>query len=298
MPDKKIDESLFANIARIEVKTRKMVNNLFSGNYQTVFKGDGMEFDEVRQYQPGDDIRAMDWNVTARNQSPFIKVFKEERELTLFLMVDLSRSGHFGSTGNFKVELSAEICAALAFSAIKNGDRVGLLSFTDRVEHYIAPGKGRGHVLRLIRDVLNFEPEGTGTDISMAIDYMARVQKKKAIVFLISDFIDNNFEKALRATGSKHDLIAIHISDPIERELPKVGRVALRNAETGKIALINSDNEMVRDEYKRLEKERMLRLDTLCAKASIDLVRIDSAKSYVEPLIKFFRLRERRSLTG
>ncbi len=298
MPDKKADESLFANIARIEVKTRKMVDNLFSGNYQTVFKGDGMEFDEVRQYQPGDDIRAMDWNVTARNQSPFIKVFKEERELTLFLMVDLSRSGHFGSTGNFKVELSAEICAALAFSAIKNGDRVGLLSFTDRVEHYIAPGKGRAHVLRLIRDVLNFEPEGTGTDISMAIDYMARVQKKKAIVFLISDFIDNNFEKALRATGSKHDLIAIHISDPIERNLPKVGRVALRSAETGKVALINSDNEMVRDEYKRLEKERMVKLDTLCAKAGIDLVRIDSAKSYVDPLIKFFRLRERRSLTG
>ena len=285
-------------IREIEIRTRKIVDNVFSGEYHTIFKGMGMEFSEVRQYQPGDDIRTMDWNVTARAGEPYVKVFKEERELTMMLVVDVSASGAFGSHENYKVEIAAELSAALAFSAIKNNDKVGLLAFTDKIEQYIEPRKGRAHVLRLIRDIMFHKPEGFGGGIASALEYLYQVQKKKAIVFLISDFIDEGFERQLTATGKKHDLIAVRLDDPRERTLANVGRMALSDAETGEVVVVNTSDYNVRAEYEEKQKLRRERLDKIFRASGVDQIKIECEKPYFEPMVRFFKERERRRRFG
>jgi len=287
-----------ARIREIEIRARKVVNNIFSGEYHSIFKGHGMEFSEVRPYQPGDDIRSMDWNVTARYGEPFIKVFHEERELVMTLLVDLSASGDFGSISRFKSEIAAELCAVLAFSAIKNNDKVGLIAFTDKVELYIAPKKGRTHVLRLIRELLYFRPERNGTNILSALDYMNKVIRKKSIVFLVSDFMSGAYESALRATAKKHDLIAVRMCDPREESLPETGYVAMRDAETGANFVIDTSDRKLREEYSKAIEEENKSRDRMLASAGVDQVVISSDKSYIEPLIKFFSLREKRRRFG
>ncbi len=287
-----------AKIREIEIRARKVVNNILSGEYHSIFKGHGMEFSEVRPYQPGDDIRSMDWNVTARYGEPFIKVFHEERELVMTLLVDLSASGDFGSGDRFKSEIAAELCAVLAFSAIKNNDKVGLIAFTDKVELYIAPKKGRTHVLRLIRELLYFRPERSGTSIVSALDYLNKVITKKSIVFLVSDFMSGNYQNALRATAKKHDLIAVRMSDPREESLPETGLIAMRDAETGANIVIDTSDRRLRAEFAKAIEEENRDRDRMLTAASVDQVVISSGKSYIEPLIKFFKLREKRRRFG
>jgi len=228
-----IPKELAKKIRYIQIYTSKAVNDSLAGEYESVFKGRGMEFDEVREYQIGDEIRSIDWNVTARMGEPYVKLFVEERELTVMFLVDLSASGAFGSTRQIKNEVAAEICALLAFSAIKNNDKVGLIVFTDQIEMFIPPAKGSTHVLRLIRDLLNFTPRQTQTDISVGIEYLARVTNKKSVVFLISDFLGEGFEKQMRVLGKRHDLIAVSITDPREKQMPNLGLIQLEDAETG-----------------------------------------------------------------
>ncbi|HYW68387.1 MAG TPA: DUF58 domain-containing protein, partial [bacterium] len=228
-----IPQEILKKIRRIEIRTRRLVADVFSGEYQSVFKGRGMEFTEVREYLPGDDIRSIDWNVTARTGTPYIKKFEEERELTIMFVVDASGSGAFGSVSRFKAELAAELCAVLAFSATRNNDRVGLVMFSDRIEKVVPPQKGRRHVLRVVRELLYSTPEGTGTDIPMALDYLANVVRRHAVVFLVSDFQTSGYDRALAVANRRYDLIAVDVSDPREQELPRVGLVELEDAETG-----------------------------------------------------------------
>src|SRR2546426_12701490 len=228
-----IPKEILKKVRQIEIRTNREVTDVLGGQYHSVFKGRGMEFEEVREYLPGDEIRSIDWNVTARFDHPFIKKFKEERELTVMLVVDVSASGQFGSVRQRKNELAAELAAVLAFSAIRNNDKVGVILFTDRVEKYIAQKKGRRHVLRVIREILAFEPEGKGTNLRLALDYLNRVQRRRAVCFLISDFQDEEFRKSLRVAGKRHDVVALSLRDPREEELPAVGLVELRDAETG-----------------------------------------------------------------
>lgn len=292
------DSDLPARIREIEIRARKVVNNIISGEYHSIFKGHGMEFSEVRPYQPGDDIRSMDWNVTARYGEPFIKVFHEERELVMTLLVDLSASGDFGSEKRFKSEIAAELCAVLAFTAIHNNDKVGLIVFTDKVELYIAPKKGRTHVLRLIRELLYFRPERSGTDIVSALDYLNKVVRKKSIVFLVSDFMSASYESVLRATAKKHDLIAVRMSDPREESLPETGYIAMRDAETGANIVVDTSDERLRSEYADTVKVENRNRDKMFIAAGVDQVVINTVKSYIEPLIKFFKLREKRRRFG
>ncbi len=293
-----IPSDLLRKIRHIEIRARKAVNNVFSGEYHSIFKGRGMEFAEVRPYQPGDDIRSMDWKVTARTGQPFIKVFHEERELTLMLLVDLSGSESFGSVKNFKSETAAELCAALAFSAIRNKDKVGLIAFTDKVELYIAPKKGRAHVLRLIREVLYFQPERKGTDIAAALDYLSNALNKKAILFLVSDFKDEDFEKPLRATARAHDLIAVKIRDPREEALPDVGLITLNDPETGDTVAVDTSSKALRQEYASSVAQDTAELSKLFRGAGIDEIDIRTDQSYIEPLIRFFKQREKRLKAG
>ncbi len=293
-----IPSDIIRRIRDIEIRTRKVVDSLFGGEYHSTFKGLGMEFSETRPYQPGDDIRAMDWNVTARTGDPYVKVFKEERELTLMLVVDMSASGAFGSCDKFKNEVAAELCAALAFSAIKNSDKVGLIAFTDRIELFIAPKKGRPHVLRLIREILFFNPEGKGTDIEVALSYLNMVTKKKSIAFLVSDFRAQGFEKALRVTGKKHDLIAVRIVDPREETMPDVGNIALLDAETGERLIVNTSNRKIRREYEAGIMAENDERNRLFLSSGIDQVVIHAEKSYIDPLVRFFKARERRQRLG
>jgi uncharacterized protein (DUF58 family) len=253
-----------------------------------------MEFEEVREYAPGDDIRAIDWNVTARTGKPFIKHFREERELTVMFLVDLSASGSFGSTRQLKNEVAAEICALLAFAAIKNSDKVGLIVFTDQVERFIPPGKGTRHVLRVIRDILSFSPRRGRTDIARALDYLGRVQTRRAVVFLISDFQAEDFERSLRVVGRRHDLIAVSVSDPREMELPPVGLIQLEDAETGETVLLDTGSARVREEYARRNAQARSLLQDLFRSVGVDEVHIQTGKSYILDLVKFFKNRERR----
>ena len=289
---------IIKKIRRIELSSRKLVDTIFSGEYHSVFKGHGIEFAEVRPYQPGDDVRSIDWNVTARIGEPYIKIFDETRELTVILMVDASPSGNFGTRDKFKSELAAEVCATIAFSAIKNNDKVGLLIFSDHVELYIPPAKGRKQVLRLIRELLFFTPKGQGTDIKSALDRLNRTVKKKAILFLVSDFKDSGFEKSLRAAAIRHDLIAVEMSDPAENELPDVGLITLKDAESGEEILVDSSNEEFRWKLKRQIKRDKERLEKLFLSCKIDRIKISTGSSPVEPLIKFFKRREKRSMLG
>jgi uncharacterized protein (DUF58 family) len=281
-------------IRQIEIRTNREVTDVLGGQYHSVFKGHGMEFEEVREYLPGDEVRSIDWNVTARFGHPFIKKFKEERELTVMLVVDVSASGQFGSVRQTKNELAAELAAVLAFSAIRNNDKVGVILFTDRVEKYVAPKKGRRHVLRVIREILAFEPTGVGTNLKLALDYLNRIQRRRAVCFLISDFQDEEFRKSLRVAGKRHDVVALSLRDPREEELPAVGLVELRDAETGERSLVDTQDRGVRETYAAKARSRLELLRELLRSSKVDQVDIRTDADYMQPLIRFFHMRERR----
>jgi uncharacterized protein (DUF58 family) len=285
-----VPREVLRQVKLIELRTRGLVNTLFSGEYQSVFKGQGMEFAEVREYVPGDEYRTIDWNVSARMGHPYVKTYAEERELTVLFAVDLSGSAQFGTRGRFKAELAAEIAAVIAMAAIKNNDRVGLVLFTDRIEQFVPPKKGRRHALRLIRDLLAFEPSGRGTDLSVALDYIGRVQRHRAILFLVSDFQDADFERSLKVVSRRHDLVAVTVGDPRERELPDVGYLELVDAETDQRVVLDSGNRFVREQFEHLATEEEARLRRLL----VDQIEIQTDRSYVRPLINFFEARERK----
>ncbi len=285
---------LLKKVRQIEIKTRGVVNQIFSGEYHSVFKGRGMEFSEVREYQYGDDIRSIDWNVSARFNHPFVKVFEEERELTVMLLADFSSSGTFGSGTQFKNEIAAEICAVLAFSAIKNNDKVGLVLFTDGIEKFVPPKKGRAHILRIIRELISFEPSGTGTDIRQALEYFNHVAKKRSIAFLISDFIDAGYERILKTISRKHDVIAVEIVDPREETLPRSGLIKLRDAETGEERWIDTSDRTVREEFARYVGSRRAERRSAFVRSKVDAIPVKIDRPYIKPIVDFFRLRERR----
>jgi uncharacterized protein (DUF58 family) len=289
-----IPKEILKKVKRIEISTRGLVNELFSGEYHSVFKGRGMDFSEVRDYQIGDDIRSIDWNVTARTGHPFVKIFREERELTVMLLVDASGSGDFGSLDLAKGEIAVEICALLAFSAIKNNDKVGLIIFTDRVEEFIPPRKGRKHVLRVLRELLYFRPRNKGTDIAAVLEYLSRVQRRRSVTFLVSDFLGRDFSKQLRVAGRKHDLIAIRITDPREEELPRVGLLELEDAESGEHVVVNTSDPKVQALFRREVRQRQETLNRLLRGIGIDRIDIRTDHNYVQPLIRFFEQRAGR----
>jgi uncharacterized protein (DUF58 family) len=289
-----IPKEVLKKIRRIEIRTKKLVNDLFSGEYHSTFKGQGMEFEEVRQYEPGDDIRLIDWNVTARTGYPYIKKFREERELSVVLLVDASSSGKFGTRGRFKNETAAELSALLAFSAIKNNDKVGLIIFTDTIERFVPPQKGRSHVLRLIREILYFQPKGRGTDIAGALEYFNRVIKRKSVVFLISDFLSEDFYKPLQIVNNKHDIIAVKITDPREVSFDSVGLIELEDAETGEVFMVDTSSKEFRREFAARAEEDTLNLKKGFQLINLDFINIRTDQSYIIPLINFFKMRERR----
>lgn len=289
-----ISQDAIKKIRRIQIRTRRTVNEILAGQYQSAFKGQGMEFREVRSYVPGDDIRSIDWNVTARTGEPHVKVMAEERELTVALLVDMSGSGRFGSVSRLKNELAAELCAVLALSAINNNDKVSLLIFTDDLELYVPPQKGSRHVLRIIREVLYFQPKGRATNITRALNYLNRVISRKAVVFLVSDFMDQGYEDALRVTAKRHDVIAVSVSDPREMSLPDVGRVAVADAETGREILINTGDRKLREAYAQKAREETAAREEIFRRNRIDSLRLSTDRSYVDELYRFFKLRERR----
>lgn len=289
-----MDKELNQKIRQIQIKARKSVTDVLAGEYHSVFKGRGMDFDEVREYQPGDDIRAIDWNVTARTGQPHIKRYVEERELTVLFAVDLSASGHFGSQSHLKNELAAEITGLLAFSAISNNDKAGLLCFSDRIEHYIPPRKGSAHVLRLIRDILHFRPQGRGTNIGLALDHIGRILPRRVVLFLLSDFYDTGFHKALKVTSRRHDLIAISITDPLEEMLPKAGLLRLRDNENGQTQLIDSSSTKVRRCYERQAHQRKAEQEHLFHRLAVDHIPVTTNSDYLPQLVRFFRLRGAR----
>ena len=287
-------KELLKKVRQLEIRTRGLVNQVFSGEYHSVFKGRGMTFSEVREYQMGDDVRTIDWNVTARFDHPFIKVFEEERELTVMLLVDLSGSQFFGSQGRLKRDVAVELSAILAFSAMKNNDKVGALLFSDQIEKYIPPRKGRSHALRIVRELISFEPKRPATSIKTALEYLNQVQKKRSIVFVISDFMDQGYEAALRIAGKRHDLIGITLLDPRENELPKVGLITFRDAETGEQRWIDSSKAAVRNAYQAYRRSTRETRRSLFIKAKLDAVEVRLDQPSMKPLIDFFRLRERR----
>ena len=289
-----IPTEILNKVKRIELRTRNLVNTIFAGEYHSVFKGRGMAFAEVREYQPGDDVRIIDWNVTARMGDPFVKVFDEERELTVILMVDASASGDFGTVSQMKGEIGAEICALLAFSAIQNNDRVGLIIFTDEVELFIPPKKGKKHVLRVIRELLYFQPSGRSTNIDTALEYLNRVTYRRSVVFLVSDFFASDYEKALRVANRRHDLVAIALEDPREYDLPAIGIVELEDAETGEGIMVDFGDAAVRDAFQKLTRKERDDRDSLFRRMGLDAVNISTQGAYHEPLMQFFRMRAKK----
>ena len=289
-----IPENRLKAVRRIEIRTNRLVSEGMGGEYHSVFKGRGMEFAEVREYVPGDDVRTIDWNVTSRAGSLFVKRFVEERELTLMLMVDVSGSGAFGSGSRTKTELAAEVSAVLAFAAIHNNDRVGAILFSDRIERFIPPRRGRRHVLAVVRDLLWSRPASRGTDIAGALTFLSHLKIKKAIVFLISDFRADAFERPLRLAHRKHDVIAIQIRDPREEALPPVGLLSLEDAESGELRLVDTSSPRVRSAWSAAERERKDRLSRLLRSAGIDTIDLETHRPYDRPLLAFFRARERR----
>jgi uncharacterized protein (DUF58 family) len=289
-----LPKEVIKNIRRIEIRTKKLVNDVFSGEYHSVFKGRGIEFQEVREYQPGDDIKIIDWNVTARYGYPFVKRFREERELTIMLLIDASFSSQFGTKQRFKNQIAAELCSVLAFSAIKNNDKVGMIIFTDKIEKYIKPQKGYSHVLRLVRDILFFKPQNKGTDINSALEFLMRVTKRRSVVFLVSDFLSQNYEKLLSVASRKHDLIVIKINDQREMELPDVGLVEVEDAESGEQALIDTANRKAREEFILDRKRQEENLKRTFSSLDLDHISISTDRSYVEPLITFFKYRAKK----
>ena len=285
---------LLKKVRKIEIKTRGLSNQIFSGEYHSAFKGRGMAFSEVREYIPGDDIRSIDWNVTARLNHPYVKIFEEERELTVVLLVDISASGDFGTRKQFKRELITELCAVLSFSAIQNNDKIGVIFFTDRIEKFIPPKKGKSHILRIIRELIDFQPEGKGTDIGHALRYFTNMIKKRSIAFLISDFLGYGFQDALKIASRKHDLVAIRIHDRYEAELPDLGLIRLQDAESGRLLWVDSSRRSVREQYHRNWLQKQKELDTLFARSGVDQSKIATDQNYVPPLINLFKIREKR----
>ena len=286
-----IPKELFKKIRRIEIRTKGLVHNVFGGEYHSAFKGRGIEFSEVRPYQFGDDIRSIDWNVSARAGDTFVKIFEEEREQTLVLLVDISGSGDFGSRYKFKREIAAEICAILGFSAIKNNDKVGLLLFSDEVEQFVPPKKGRRHVLRLVRDLFTHQPRSRRTSIGTALTHILRVLHRRSIVLIVSDFLDDGFEKPLRMVARRHDTVAVHLQDRRERSMPAVGLLDLTDPETGETHLFDSGSARVRRAFEAHDRARREALSTLLRRSRVDQVEIFSDEDYVEPLVRFFRAR-------
>jgi uncharacterized protein (DUF58 family) len=292
-----IPKEVLKKVRQIEIRTNREVTDVLGGQYHSVFKGHGMEFEEVREYLPGDEVRSIDWNVTARFGHPYIKKFKEERELTVMLIVDVSASGQFGSVRQTKNELAAELAAVLAFSAIRNNDKVGLIMFTDQIEKYLPPKKGRRHVLRVIREILAFQPKGRGTNLKAALDYLNHVQSRRAVTFVLSDFQvqdEETVRKKLRVASKRHDVIALSLRDPREEELPAVGLVELRDAETDERALVDTFDRNVREQFALKSRLRLEALRRMLRSASVDHVEIRCETDYMLPLIKFFKMRERR----
>jgi uncharacterized protein (DUF58 family) len=289
-----LSEAVFKKIQRFHFTTKRMANDLFAGQYESAYKGRGMEFAEVREYQIGDDIRTIDWNVSARFGRPFVKVFHEERELTVILILDLSGSHLFGTKGKFKRELLAEVAGMLAFLAIRTNDKVGAILFSSGVEKYIPPKKGASHVWRLIKEIFTYEPRDLSTNIDAVLTYLNRVAKRHSIVFLISDCMDSGFETSLRLTAKKHDLTVIQVMDPAEEVLPEVGLIALKDPETGETALINSRSKHLRERWKAYRKEQRDSLTTLFRKAGVDYVELVTNGPVVEPLTRLFEMRRRR----
>lgn len=287
-------QELLRKVRRIEIQSRGVSDRIFSGEYHSAFKGRGMAFSEVREYMPGDEVRTIDWNVTARYGTPYVKIFEEERELTTVLLVDISASEGFGSEEKTKKDLVAELCAVLAFSAIKNNDKVGVLFFTDRVERFIPPKKGRAHILRIIRELIEFEPKGKGTDISEALRYLNRIMKKKSICFLISDMQANNFEKPLRIASRRHDMVALHTRDPREEELPPMGWVRLEDPETGRRKLLNSSLKKVRQRFKAEALRREAQTRDMLKRTGVDRAELWTNASYIRPLMELFKRREQQ----
>ncbi|GAC1692625.1 MAG: DUF58 domain-containing protein [Gemmatimonadaceae bacterium] len=290
-----VSPEVLRQVKLIELRTRGLVNSLFTGEYRSVFKGQGMEFSEVREYQPGDEVRSIDWNVTARMRRPFVKRYIEERELTVMLAVDLSGSERFGTRRRFKSELATELAAVLAMSAVRNNDRVGAILFTDGVEHVVPPRKGRRHVLRLIRDVLAFEPVGCGTDLSGALEYLAKMLRSHSIVFIVSDWVAPDVERPLKILARQHDVVAVTIDDPSERSLPDVGLARLVDPETGATLDIDTSNSAVREQYAKLIGEDSHARQHLLRRLAIDEVPVHTDGDLVEPLLKFFRARATRT---
>jgi uncharacterized protein (DUF58 family) len=293
-----IPKEILQKVRRIEIKTRSIVESVLSGEYQSVFKGQGMEFSEVRSYTEGDDIRSIDWNVTARMGEPYIKKHVEERELTVLFMVDASSSGNFGSVNYFKAEMAVELCAVLAFSAIKNNDRVGLIIFTSDVEKYVPPKKGKNHVLRVIRELLYFKPQKKSTDIAEAFKFLNRVQTKRAVVFVVSDFYSSNFDTPLRIANRRHDLIAVSLSDPREMHLPNIGLIELEDPETGEKVLADTADESFRTMYSNKNRYRLEKLSEYFRANGIDEIPVSTETDYIDPLVKFFKKREKILRSG
>jgi len=289
-----IPEDLIKRIRQIQIYSARAVNASFAGQYESVFKGRGMQFDEVREYTPGDDIRAIDWNVTARTGKPFIKRFVEERELTVLFAVDLSASGEFGTVNKMKNELAAEFCAVLAFAAAKNNDKVGLLIFTDRIELFIPPKKGSRHMLRLIRELLAFKMPKRKTNIPLALDYIAKIARKRATVFLVSDFIETDFKKPLGLLNKRHDVVAVPVRDRVEMAMPALGLIELQDAETGQIMLVDTSSRSFRDQYGDRTSRRFNDLKGLLRSINVDMIPIMTDRQYINDLIQFFHMRHRR----
>ena len=289
-----IPREILKKVKRIEIQTRGLVNNFFGGEYHSVFKGRGMTFSEVREYQPGDDIRLIDWNVTARSGNPFIKIFEEERELTVFLIVDISASGAFGSESQLKKNIGAEIASVLGFSAIKNNDKVGLILFSNEVVKYVPPKKGKSHVLRVIRELLYTKPNGNGSSIKDALEFLMKVSKRRCVVFLLSDFLDDKFWNSIRIANRKHDLIGIKIYDPYEINLPDIGMIKVEDPETGSMFWIDTSFEPDLKQMNNNNIKSLVDLEKQSAKIGLDIISISTTEDYVDPLMKFFKRRGKK----
>jgi uncharacterized protein (DUF58 family) len=284
-------KELLKKVRKIEIKTRRLSDHIFSGEYHSSFKGRGMTFSEVRQYQFGDDIRSIDWNVTARYNEPYVKVFEEERELTMMLVVDISGSESFGTQQQFKKDIITEISATLAFSAIQNNDKVGLLLFSDKIELFIPPKKGKTHVLRIIRELIEFEPESRKTDLTFALKYLSNVMKKKAIVFILSDFVDQGYDNALKIVAKKHDVTGIRVYDKLEKDIPKLGMVPVKDAESGEIVLVNTNSKRVRTNYRAHYLKMVDYFEDAFTKSGSGIIHTRIDESYVKKLLGYFKRR-------
>jgi len=287
-------KELLKKVRKIEIKTRGLSNHLFSGEYHSAFKGRGMAFNEVREYQPGDEIRTIDWNVTARFNHPYVKVFDEERELTVMMLVDVSGSGNFGTVVQQKQDIATELCAVLAFSAIQNNDKVGVIFFSDKIEKFIPPKKGRSHILMIIRELIDFTPESKGTDVAVALRYFTGAIKKRSTAFLISDFMSGPFDDQIKIANKKHDIIALRLYDKHEEEFPDLGLIPVTDEETDELQWINTGSKEVRTAYKTAALERNGRLKETFAKSGVDFTSIGTHESYVKPLMTLFKKRESR----